>query len=441
MSRSLSAFMLVGLVLLFVVVGTAGAASRESVLYAFHGKDGWNGGSVIADSAGNLYGTTADGGKYICPGSGGIGCGVVFRLARGANGKWRETVLHAFDDTDGFIPAGTLVLEKKGSLYGTTVYGGPACSQLGCGVVFELVRGRGDKWTFKVLHNFALTDGANPYAGLTIDSQGSLYGTTSLGGDTSCNAPEGCGVVFKLTEANGIWTETVVYSFEGKDGALPYAPLTLDAAGNLYGTTEWGGAYDAGTVFTLNPGKQGQWSEGVLHSFSSDTKDGGQPVYGVVFDAKGNLYGTTQFGGTRGEQGWGTAFKLTPDENGKWTEAILHRFDEHKVGGGFVSSGLVPDSQGNLYGSTYEGGKYTCPTNAPGACGVVFRLAPDADGKWAETVLHSFGKGKDGAIPGGGLARDSAGHLFGVTADGGYLGGACGQGFYTGCGVVFEITP
>lgn len=363
---------------------------------------------------------------------------MVFRLTRGADGKWHETVLHDFAGSDGKYPNGALVADRAGNLYGTTVNGGPTCSQLGCGVVFELVRGNGDKWTFKVLHYFALSDGANPYAGMIFDSKGNLYGTTSTGGNTSACPPEGCGVAFKLTEAKGIWTETVVYSFQGKDGAFPYAPLTLDAAGNLFGTTQWGGAYDGGTVFKLSPGKHGQWSEEGLHSFSSDTKDGGQPTYGVIFDSSGNLYGTTPFGGTVGQQGWGTAFKLTPAGGGKWKETILRTFDRAKLGGGYVSSGLILDARGNLYGTTGEGGKYSCPGSGGLGCGVVFKLTVGANGRWSEAVLHSFGKGSDGSGPGGDLVSDSGGRLFGVTGIGGYAGDPCGK---YGCGVVFEVIP
>jgi uncharacterized repeat protein (TIGR03803 family) len=416
-----------GLALILAVASGAWAAS-EKVLYAFQGTDGSVPTSVIIGPDGALYGTTVAGGANSC---GGNGCGVVFRLTQGADGKWDEMVLHDFAGSDGQYPNGALVADKAGNLYGTTVYGGSSCSDPGCGVVFELVRGSAGEWTFEVLHNFALTDGANPYAGMTFDSKGNLYGTTSLGGNTSeCNPPEGCGVVFEMTDANGAWTETMLYSFLAKDGALPYAPLTLDADRNLYGTTEWGGAYDAGTVFKLSPRRHGQWNEEVLHSFSSDTKDGGQPTYGVIFDGLGNLYGATTFGGTEGQQGWGTAFRLTPEKNGKWKETVLRTFDRAKAGGGFVSSGVILDAGGNLYGSTGSGGK--CNN-----CGVVFKLTPRAKGNWGDIILHSF-EGNDGEGPGGGLVFDSAGRLLGVTHIGGNTGGPCGQG---GCGVVYEITP
>lgn len=432
--------------LILMLVSTSWAAS-EKVLYRFHGKDGGFGGSVIVGPDGKLYGTTVGGGgEKACPNSSFDGCGVVFQLTPGKDGKWRETILHAFrgGNSDGSTPAGDPAVDEKGNLYGTTVYGGPLdeCSNEGCGIVFELTPNAGGKWTYKVVHEFAVTDGAWPYGGLIFDAAGNLYGTTTGGGNTgACTG--GCGVVFELTPgAKGQWTESVLYSFEGTDGYGPNSPLIFDSTGNLYGATQHGGANGTGAVFELLLGKGGEWSEQVLYSFGAyDSQDGDQPVYGVTLDIAGSLYGTTQFGGAVGEQGWGTAFRLTPKTEGKWDETILKRFDENKVGGGFVSSGLLMDKEGNLYGSTFEGGKYTCPANAPGDCGVVFRLARDAGGMWRETVLHSFGKGQDGAVPGGELAREPTGSLFGVTVDGGYLGGPCGQGFYTGCGVVFEVAP
>ena len=426
---------LIGFAFVLALCTTLWAASEE-VLYRFHGKDGWSPNSVMLVSDGALYGTTTVGGIY---GGASYG-GVVFQLIHKADGKWHETVLHSFDGKgDGNAPSGPLVADKSGDLYGTTEYGGSnGCSGLGCGVVFELVRGTGGKWTYKILYLFDVTHGAEPYGGLIFDSQGNLYGTASIGGNTStCGPPEGCGLVFKLSsDGKGNWTETVLYSFSGQDGAFPYAPLTLDAAGKFYGTTEWGGAFDAGTVFQLSPGGSGNWTEEVLHSFSSETKDGGNPSNGVSVDSSGNLYGTTPSGGTKGQQGWGTAFKLTPKAGGKWKETILRAFDRAKFGGGDVTSGLTLDANGNFYGTTNWGGRYNCPLGGGLGCGVVFSLTQQKNGKWDEAVLHSFGKGDDGAFPGG-LALDSLGNLFGVGL-GGHTGGPCGQG---GCGVIFEITP
>jgi uncharacterized repeat protein (TIGR03803 family) len=430
--------MLAGLVLVLAVASGAWAAS-EKVLYAFHGNDGWAPTSVILGADGALYGTTMNGGTN-CGQS--DDCGVVFQLTRGSDGKWSETVLHDFGGSDGWFPNGSLVADKAGNLYGTTVYGGSkGCSNLGCGLVFELVRGRGDKWTYKVLYNFGSGGGLWPYAGMIFDSNGNLYGTTSGGGNF--NACEGgCGVVFELSpDRKGNWTETVLHSFGGGDGNGPRAPLTLDAAGSLYGTTQFGGVQGTGTVFELTLGKGGKWTEQLLYSFGGyDTKDGDQPLYGVTFDARGDLFGTTQFGGMVGQQGWGTAFRLTPAGGGKWKETILHAFDRAGRGGGYLGSGLILDDAGNLYGTTLEGGRLGCPGSGGGGCGVVFRLAPCENGRWAEVVLHAFGV-RDGSHPGGGLAFDSSGNLIGVTDQGGYVGGVCAGKYNPGCGVVFEVTP
>jgi uncharacterized repeat protein (TIGR03803 family) len=181
---------------LILTLNSMGWAASERVLYSFHGKDGDGPVNVIVGAGGALYGTTVAGGRATksCLYK---GCGVIFRLALGTDGKWHETVLHRFAGTDGWFPEGPLVADKAGNLYGTTVNGGTTCSQLGCGVVFEVVRGNAGRWTFKVLHDFAVTDGANPYAGLIFDSKGNLYGTTSGGGNANA-CTGGCGVVYKL---------------------------------------------------------------------------------------------------------------------------------------------------------------------------------------------------------------------------------------------------
>jgi len=428
---------LVGLVLILALASGAWAAS-EKVLYTFQGMDGCGPNSVVVGSDGALYGTTVAAGASTCSADG--PSGAVFQLTRGSDGKWSETVLHLFSGSDGWGPVGPLVADKAGNLYGTTVYGGPnGCSGLGCGVAFELKRGSGRKWTFKILHLFfqKIGDGLQPYVGMIFDSKGNLYGTTSGGGNTSACAG-GCGVVFELSPASkGKWTETVLYSFSGSDGEKPGGPLVFDSSGDLYGTTEVGGDHGYGTVFKLSQ-RHGQWSEEILHSFDRITGDGIDPGFGLTFDSSGNLYGATPVSGGKIENGWGTAFKLTPTGGGKWTETILHRFNRAKFGGGLVSSGLALDRSGDLYGTAAWGGKYDCPLGGGLGCGVVFKLAPQADGKWTESVLHSFGQGNDGAFPGGGLVFDSAGHLFGTTGNGGYVGSPCGE---EGCGVVFEVAP
>ena len=264
-----------------------------------------------------------------------------------------EKVLHSFSGgADGTYPYGGLIFDAAGNLYGTTTSGGTSNT----GTVFELTPAAGGTWTEKVLHSFSGgTDGIHPYAGLIFDAAGNLYGTTDLGG------AYGYGTVFELTPAaGGTWTEKVLHNFNngGTDGTRPYARLTFDAAGNLYGTTYGGGAYNSyGTVFELTPAAGGTWTEKVLHSFGSGT-DGLIPYGGLIFDAAGNLYGTTAYGGTND---LGTVFELTPKAGGGWTEKVLYSFGDGTDG---VSplAGLIFDAAGNLYGTTQHGGTYNYGT-------------------------------------------------------------------------------
>ena len=362
---------------------------------------------LIGDSAGNLYGTTSDGG-------GPSSFGVVFKLD-----KTGETVLYRFTGgADGLGPAARLVRDPAGNLYGTTSRGGTS----GYGVVFKL----DTTGTETVLHSFTGgADGAYPgMGGLIRDSAGNLYGTTGFGGNSGCGG-SGCGVVFKLDSTG---TETVLHRFrgaEGADGANPSGALIADSAGNLYGTTEDGGTVGpcrsdpepgCGVVFKLDTTHM----ETVLYSFTGGS-DGAQPYAGLIRDSAGNLYGTTENGGLVGcPDGFacGVVFKL--DTTG--TEAVLYSFTGGADGGN-PYAGLIRDSAGNFYGSTGNGGTF--------GHGVVFKL----DTTGTETVLHGFTGGTDGSSPIAGLTRDSAGNLYGTTAAG---GSGC-QG--DGCGVVFRLEP
>jgi uncharacterized repeat protein (TIGR03803 family) len=273
---------------------------------------------------------------------------------------------------------------------------------------------------FKTLHS--LTGGT--YAGVTLDSAGNLYGTTVGGGAYRR------GTVFVLMQSSdGRWTERVLHDFAGgKDGAAPYASPIFDAAGNLYGTTRYGGASGNGTVFELTPDRNGRWSERVLHQFTGG-KDGGQPWSGIVLDSSGDLYGTTSGGGNSSDCAYsscGLVFELTPTSSRDWKERVLHAFTG-KDGGSPLAS-LVFDGDGNLYGTTEWDSVYLG--------GTVFELAHGSNGEWTEHVLHRFSRGSDGAHPVAGLILGAASHLYGTTEFGGELG-ACGGG---GCGVVFELT-
>jgi uncharacterized repeat protein (TIGR03803 family) len=365
-------------------------------------------GSLVIDAAGNLYGTTSGGGSAACNG----GCGVAWKLA--PNG--RLTVLHQFTGgADGAFPVG-LIFGAAGNLYGTAGGGSATCPG-GCGVVFKLAPNPDGTWTESVLYTFSGgADGVGP-VGLIFDAAGNLYGTTVGGGSTACEG--GCGVVFKLApDPDGTWTESVLYSFGGSVFSLADivpGTLILDAAGNLYGTTEGGGAYGYGSVFKLAPNPDGTWTESVLHSFS--LKDGIVPTDSLVLDAKGNLYGTTkQYGPTKFEEG--VVFKLAPNPDGTWTESVLYNFTG-RADGGNPGAGLTFDAVGNLYGTTAGGGF--------NGYGVVFKLTPTSDG-WSETVLHEFlGRAQGPMAP---VLFDKKGNLYGTT----YFG----TGNY---GVVFKITP
>lgn len=314
------------------------------------------------------------------------------------------TVLHAFaGGADGAYPDAGLIQDAAGNFYGTTQNGGNGginCP-VGCGTVFKLDRsGR-----VIVLYSFtAGTDGGAPLAGLVRDANDNLYGTTYSGGLQNPVCGQGCGTVFKVDQSG---METVLYSFRGgKDGSGPQADLVLDAAGNLYGTTAYGGANGFGTVFKLDR-TSGQ--ESVLHNFQLGN-DGSLPS-GVIRDSAGSLYGTTEYGGAN-NTGAGIVFKI----NKSGSESVLHTFYPTDVRGAAPRAGLVRDSAGNLYGTAAGGGAYNQ--------GAVFKL----DKQGNETVLFSF-KGQFGETPVASLVRDQAGNLYGTTVNGGTYG----------LGIVFKL--
>jgi uncharacterized repeat protein (TIGR03803 family) len=282
-----------------------------------------------------------------------------------------------------------------------------------------------------VLHYFdGGGDGSRPASGLIRDAAGNLYGTSWMGGATNS------GVVYELSPVGNGWTERVIHSFNGPvDGAAPFDSLVMDGAGNLYGTTQNGGAYNQGTVLKLEPASDGQWICSVLHAFTGG-EDGGAPMYGLILDGAGNLYGTTIVGGIPGGKvcfyGCGVAFKVAPDSDGRWIETVLYAF-RGGSDGRIPIGALLLDKLGNLYGSADQGGELK---NCDGlGCGVVFELSPTSQGEWKESVLYEFAGGRDGASSGGALVFDSVGNLYGVGG-GGDLNSCPG-----GCGVIFELSP
>jgi len=378
--------------LAFFLLVMASAVSAQTTLITLHTFSGtrahdgaYSYAPLVQDGAGNLYGTTASGGTF--------NNGCVFRVDASGN----ETVLYSFTGrADGGSPHSGLLLDAAGNLYGITAEGGSGAGA-GQGVVFKLDPSGQET----VLHALTSTEGSGSASGLISDPSGNFYGTTESGG------AYGQGVVFKLDTSGNY---SVLHSFGKRgviDGDAPYAGLVHDAAGNLYGTTVGGGRFGSGTVFKVDTAG----NESVLYSFRGGS-DGWYPSTSLVLDVAGNLYGTTDAGGT---YNLGTVFKLSA--NGK-AEKILHSFGSPNDGASpFV--GLVKDESGNFYGVTDGGGAYHH--------GTVFRL----DSAGNETVLYSFTGSSDGARPEAALWRDAAGNLFGTTLD---------RGSGHDAGTVFELT-
>ena len=429
-------------------VSFATAKTSEKVVFSFDNSDGnVPDAGLIADKQGNLYSTTFGGGSH--------GMGTVYELSPTKGGGWKETVLHDFDGSDGALPVDSLVFDNAGNLYGTAQVGGQGdCTNtgLGCGVVFELSPDKGG-WKFSVIYYFVPgnSKGVIPTGGLVIDKAGNLYGTTWAPGITGgplhvrehnplrntfwgCEQPGCGGTVYELKPTKNGWKEKDLYAFTGgSDGSSSQANLIFDAAGNLYGTTGYGGTtgctsgYGCGVVFELAHGTKG-WKESTLHRFSGDA-DGAYPFGSLLLDAAGNLYSTASAGGNNNDcalplsSGCGVVFELVPS-NGKWTENVLYTFKGQADGAG-PYAGVISDSQGNLYGTTQAAGNPTTPS------GVVFELTHSGN-KWTEKVLHSFSYGH-------GDGQSSIAPL--MLGPGGYLYGATQGGGASNFGAVFTVTP
>jgi uncharacterized repeat protein (TIGR03803 family) len=402
------------------------ASQNEKVIYST-GRAVADGAPSLwaADESGNLYGITYP-----------TGHGTVFELSPAGNG-WTEKTLHTFLGTpDGLEPNG-LVRDSAGNLYGTTFYGGTHTATgcyAHCGTAFELSPNSDGSWTETILYNFTGgQDGGNPWGGLVFDKSGNLYGVTPFSGLNK-------GTVFRLSPSNGSWSYTRLYSFgEGgtQDGKYPYSNVTVDSDGNLYGTTAGGGTSHAGTVYELTPSASGDWTETILHQFGSVKNDGYYPEGGLIFDAQGNLYGVTGYGGGQCKEesalGCGTVFELKPTQSG-WQETILYRFRGYPDGA-TPNYTLVFDDGGNLYGASSGGG----PASCLGPCGTVFKLTP-TQGGWTETVLHSFTGSPDGEIPQSSLVFGQGGLLYGSTGFGG-TGPCVAPDGITGCGTIYKVQP
>lgn len=338
------------------------------------------------------------------------------------------TYLHTLAGNDGQVPNGGLVLDSKGDLYGTTMYGGAPsvnCPFLdSCGTVFELSPDGSNGWTYQTLYSFTgAADGAMPIGDLVLDKLGNIYGTTLAGGtknSANCSA-QGCGTVFELSHTSGNWILTTLYSFSGSDGATPCGGLARDSAGRLYGGTT---AF-LPTLFVLTPLGSG-WKFSTLHT-------GGSITYcGLTIGADGNLYGTASQSAACGNgQGCGVVFEVSRSA-GKIQVSVLHIFGGYTKNDGAEPMGkLLIDSAGNIYGTTAWGGITSSSCGYGAGCGTVFKLSHSGT-TWTEQILHQF-DGTDGDEPSGDLALDSNGNLYGTTA---LAGTVCGQ-----CGTVFELTP
>ena len=415
-----------------VFLAPSAQAQTYRVLYTFDtGPNAWAPVAGLSmDTAGNLYGTTdRGGGQGDCPPPG--GCGSVFQLTYTGSG-WAQALLHGFNGpydfgrgpgsfagTDGSYPYARAILGPDGSLYGTTSSGAS-----GGGTVYQLTPSRGD-WTQTVLHRFVGGghDGFEPEGDVVFDQAGNLYGTTVSGGAYYYE-----GTVYRLAHSGSGWVYTGLYDFSGgSDGNWPYAGVIFDNLGNLYGTTGAGGAADCiyggpncGTVFQLTPSGSG-WTKKIIHNFH-DGNDVGNPS-ALIFDRSGNLYGTI----CGGPGGGGAVFMLSPSGD-SWIFHVLSMLSGTSCG---FQGGLTLDGAGNLYGATFSGGAY--------GSGTIFKLTPYGGGWWY-TDLYDFTGGSDGGEPNGSLVFDRDGNLYGTTQYGG-VSHYCGGAFYTGCGVVFEITP
>lgn len=397
---------------LFCVVAFGACAAHAqtfNVLYSFQvGPVMVPTGGLTIDRAGNLYG--ASNASYGATGA-------VYKLSY-RNQEWALSVLYKFTGLNGNAPVARPVFGPDGTLYGTTPFGGNGCD-LGCGNVYNLhppasfCQTALCYWIGSNVWNFGnfQDDGAQPeYGDLLFDPSGKIFGTTVSTGLASLG-----GTVFELTRSNGVWSEAVIHQFgSGSDGSAPESGLTRDSSGNFYGTTTFGGSNTScnggngcGTVYELSPSGSG-WTEQVLYSFRG-LNDGDTPIGGLVMDAAGNLYGTTAQDGTAGG---GTVFELS-HSNGQWNLTTLYSFQKTSNGTNNClgqNGDLLLDGSGNIYGTTCSNGAY--------GYGAVFKLT-HSNGNWIYTSLHDFTNGNDGSYPVGNPSFDSSGNIVGSASFGG----------------------
>ena len=336
-----------------------GGGWTESILHQFV-NDGTDAhipsGPLTMDASGNLFGITQGGGVN--------NKGAVYELSPNSSGGWTEAVIYSFaGGTDGQWGTGNLTFDAAGNLYGTTFQGGSGtnanCLNVGCGTVFELSPSSSG-WTEKVIYNFTGGgDGMSGGGNLLFDSAGRLYGAAVAGGvQIGSGCFDGCGTVYRLTPVSGSWRFARLFDFQGEVGGAAPGAIVFDAEGNIYGIGFTGGSFclplGCGVVFELTPpASGGPWKEKVLHIFS-ELHDGGGPGGGIAFDSSGNLFGTADFGGNGN---LGTVWKLSPGAKGFWTLTQLYSFGNGSTGSR-PNSGVILDSLGNLYGTAQQGGEF-----------------------------------------------------------------------------------
>lgn len=386
---------------------------------------------TVFDSSGAAYGSVAIG-------AGISANGAVYELIPPAKvgGSWTEAVLYRLaGGSDGQQP-GDVVFGQNRVLYSTSYLGGIFNCLQGCGTIFELTppaKG-GDSWNHNVLYDFLGGEDGQAPGNVVVGQGGALFGATPSGGPPFGNNCKvvGCGTVFALTPPGtqgGSWSKTILYDFPATatDGRSPNADVVFDSKGNLYGTTYYGGTAFYGTVFELTPPTEagGAWTETVLHNFSGKSSDGGYPIGGLTIGSNGAIYGTASYSGAANNSG--TAFELTPptQAGGTWTYTVLHTFAGGKDGATPATT-MAFDQKGNLYGTTWNGGSTACNLG----CGTVFKLAPaKSGGAWTETILHNWPS--SGQNPNASIVVFRNGLLYGTTS---YFG-------VSNVGSVFTLVP
>lgn len=394
--------------LLFVIAAsvTAVSATTTDVIFSFEEDNGeYADTDLETDSAGNIYGTTVLGGDF--------GSGTVFQLSPTPNG-WAQMTLYSFmGGADGGEPYKGVTLDRDGNLYGTAVTGGSGSCEGGCGVLYKVTKTKG-AWTQKVIHAFTGgDDGSGPGSRVTVDHAGNIYGMAPTGGAF------GLGTIYQIRPpSTGAVTFKVIHAFTGgADGSSGSAGRMIFHDGRLYGAATTGGNQGSGVVFELTPKPLGGWTFRTIYTFQGQP-DGSFPYGALLFDASGNIYGTTYYGGANGI---GTVYKLTPQAVGEWTEEVIYSFQQGSDGNSPISN-LVSDKAGNLYGTTSEGGL---------GSGVIFKLTPGGGGAWTETVVHAFAGPPDGGFSYNGMVVDDFGNFYGATVHGGEDDDGC----------VYQFTP